>query len=154
GLGKALEEQFRGLDTRAHARIYSAAPPDERARWWRAQIVRTARREDFHANLADGTWWSQLRLRVLGADLRYVAVVQKVGQGETGVLALTVFAESVPADPDDSTASSFEPLLKGSQGESVTLVHSDELGARWNEVNGVIDRTLAASIAEFAEGLG
>ncbi|MGL5817658.1 MAG: Fic family protein [Phycicoccus sp.] len=154
GLGSSLEEQFRGLDASARVRVFSAAPPDERARWWRAQIVRIARREDFHANVADGTWWCQLRLRVLGADLRYVAVVQKVGQGETGVLALTVFAESVPTQQDDSTAASPEPLLKESQGESVTLVHSDELDARWDEVHGVVDRTLAASIAEFAEGLG
>jgi hypothetical protein len=33
---------------------------------------------------------------VLEQQLRYVTVIQKIGQGEAGVLALTVFAESVP----------------------------------------------------------
>ncbi|MDQ1306209.1 MAG: hypothetical protein QG671_2041, partial [Actinomycetota bacterium] len=50
---------------------------------------------DFYTNITGGTWWASLRLTVLGQKLRYVAVLQKVGHGETGVLALTIFAEAV-----------------------------------------------------------
>jgi hypothetical protein len=49
------------------------------ARWWRRQLIQAARAIDFYANLADGSWWVQLRLDALGERLRYLAAVHKVG---------------------------------------------------------------------------
>ena len=102
-LGQSIRSEFTALDGSTHAVVYRADPPQDRASWWRAQIIRAARHGGFFTNLTDGTWWTYLRLDVLGQQLRYVVVTQKVGRGETGVLALTMFAESVPSLPDDPT---------------------------------------------------
>jgi hypothetical protein len=153
-LGDGLVRQFRELDPQAHVEVYSAEPPDERAQWWKAQIIRTAKHGGFFANLTGGTWWCYLRLTVLGEQFRYVTVIQKVGQGETGVLAFTVFAESVPSascEPGGSTPR-YLALLPPSQVDSVTFVYTDSADARWPEVAEAVDRTLAAAIAALAEG--
>ena len=154
-LGNQLADQFRVLDPSANFTVYRAGPPDERSTWWRAQIIRAARHARFFVNLAHGTWWAQLRLSVSGEALRFVVVTQKVGQGETGVIALTVFAESVPIVVDDQPElqRQFRTLLRASDAESATFVVTDDVEARWPEVADIIDRTLAATIARFAEGL-
>jgi Fic family protein len=154
-LGEDLARQFQELDSRAHFEVHNAEPPDERSHWWKAQILRTSGHGGFFANISSGTWWSYLRLTVLEQQFRYVTVIQKVGQGETGVLALTVLAETVPAaaaEPGSSTPR-FVNLLPSSQSESVTFVYTDAIEDRWHEVATVVDRTLAAAIAAFAEGL-
>jgi prophage maintenance system killer protein len=154
-LAKAFARQFTELDPAAHAEAFTANPPDERASWWYAQIVTAARHGDFFANLAKGTWWSSLRLTVSDQQFRYVTVVQKVGRGETGVLALTVFSEFVPAisgEPEDSSPR-YQTLLPPAQAESVTFVYTDVIDERWPEVEAAVDRTLAAAIAAFAERL-
>lgn len=152
-IGAELVGQFHQIDHDAEASYWKAEPPDERSKWWGAQVIRAARRGGFFANLTGGTWWAYLRLTVLGQQLRYVVVTQKVGRGETGVLAVTVFAESVPVSRDPDTPA-FTPLLDASDDESVTFVYSDDAGTRWPEVADVIDRTLAAAVARFAEALG
>lgn len=155
GLAEALVGQFMELDAGAHAEVLGADPPQERARWWRAQILRAARHGDFFTNIADGAWWSYLRLGVLEQQFRYVTVIQKVGRGETGVLALTIFAEAVPSsstEPEDSSPR-YLTLLPPAQVKSVTFVYTDTLDERWAEVTEVVDRTLAAAIAAFAESL-
>ncbi|MDQ1286511.1 MAG: hypothetical protein QG622_76, partial [Actinomycetota bacterium] len=155
-VGKGLDDAFRNLDPNTYHAVDAAEPGDERGGWWRAQIIRTAREADFYTNITGGTWWASLRLTVLGQKLRYVAVLQKVGHGETGVLALTIFAEAVtdtlPQDPSSAHAA-FIPLLKTSDAESVTFVHTDDVHQRWDEVRGTIDRTLAATVSAFASGL-
>jgi hypothetical protein len=152
-LGSDLAEQFRVLDPGAWSKTYRTDPPDERATWWYAQIVRAARQADFFANLAGGTWWTQLKLVVTGRTLRYVVVTQKVGRGETGVLALTVFAELVPGTSGEPEAPSGLPVPLLDRAESVTFVHSDDLEVRWPEVSGVLDATTAAAVEDFAKGL-
>jgi hypothetical protein len=153
-VGVDLRDQFRTLDPSASFDLYTAEPPDERARWWRAQIIRTARRGGFYTNISDGTWWSSLQLTLLGQRLRFVVVTQKVGRGETGVLATTVFAESVQVSPPtDAPSTPFVTLITPDDTDSVTLVASDTLEARHHELNDVVDRTLAASIASFAQSL-
>lgn len=154
-LAVALQKQFTELDSSAQVDVYGADPQDERSHWWRAQIIRAARHGGFFANIAAGTWWSQLRLAVLEQQFRYVAVIQKVGRGETGVLALTVFAEAAPSSataPEDSSPR-YLTLLPPAHVESVTFVYTDTVDERWAEVTEVVDRSLAAAIAAFAEGL-
>lgn len=74
----------KGLDPQARADVLSAAPPDERARWWRRQVVETANSVDFYANLQDDVWWTQLRLRVAGHQLRYLCSYRKSAEGRPG----------------------------------------------------------------------
>ena len=46
----------------SHVAVYSAEPADERARWWKAQIIRTAKHGGFFVNLTGGTRWCYLAL--------------------------------------------------------------------------------------------
>ncbi|MGH3566932.1 MAG: Fic family protein [Pseudonocardia sp.] len=154
-LGEGIRYQFASVDDQARAKVIAAAPPDDTSRYWHAQLVRTAREVDFYTNLTSGSWWARLQLTVLGATLRYVAAVQKVGHGDTGVLAVTAFAESPPPrDADGEDRSLPTPILRSTPNDSVTLVFSDEPGARWEEIRELLDRTLAAAVARFAQQLG
>ena len=91
--------------------------------------------------------------------MRYVIAVQRVGHGETGVLAITAFAErllprSEPDETDDEPRVIPEQLLTLSSSDSVTLVHTDTVDERWQEIADLIDRTLAAAVDEFGRKLG
>lgn len=148
-----FREVFRSVDEDADAVVHQAAPGDDRARWWRAQLIRTANAVDFYSNLHDGSWWSHLKLTVFAQTLRYVVAVQKVGRGETGVLAVTAFAESADTHAEPG-ATRPVPLLSSTPDDSVTLVYTDSADARWPEVCELVDRTLAAAIANFSNALG
>ena len=153
GVRPQLQDAFRLADPTATAALDNGAPGTEHGQYWRAQLVRTANAVDFYTNLRDGSWWVNLRLHVLGQALRFVVAVQRVGRGDTGVLAVTTFAESL-----DRTGEGDEKrpavLLHPDPDDSVTLVYSDDAAARWPEVVELVDRTLAAAIAAFSSGLG
>lgn len=146
-------DAFRPVDPTAEAVVYQASPPDERAHWWRTQLIRTANAVDFYTNLLEGSWWNHLKLTVLGLTLRYVVAIQKVGRGDTGVLAVTAFAESIDvhSELESSRPSS---LLAHKPDDSVTVLYSDSAEARWPEVCQFVDQTLAAAIASFSNRLG
>jgi Fic/DOC family len=157
-LAEELERTFREIDPEARYRVFQAAPPDPRAKYWFAQLVRAARQVDFYTNLTEGTWWTRLHLSVLGQTMRYVVAVQKVGHGETGVLAVTAFAErllprSDPDEGDDEPRLLPEQLLTLSSNDSVTLIHTDSVDERWQETADFVDRTLAAAVDEFGRKL-
>jgi Fic family protein len=150
-----LRDAFRPLDPDARASVMGLAPPEARAFWYRRQIIAAARQVDFFVNLTQGTWWVRLHLRVLGMLMRYVAVVQKVGHGETGVLAVTCFAEVLPRSDGDERQETEQPtsVLPLTSADSVTLVYTDDLAGRWPEIEEVVDRTLAAAVAELGSAL-
>lgn len=155
GLGTGIRDQFREADPQAQSSVNAAKPPDEKATYWHKQIIRTAREVDFFANLNKGSWWTRLQLVVFGQTLRFVAVIQRVGHGESGVLAVTVFAETVmPRASDEDDRPLPTPLLRSTPADSVTLVFSDDPEQRWDEVRELIDHTLAATVAHFAQQLG
>lgn len=153
-LGDRLRHEFREVDSDAFASVAQAVPPAEESRFWYAQLVRAANALDFYTNLSEGSWWVRLRLVILGQELRYVVAIQKVGRGETGVLAVTAFAEFVPSRSSyDDERPPPTPLFTSRSGDSVTLVQSDDIAQRWDEVQAFIDRTLAASVADFGKAL-
>lgn len=115
-LGVGIRDQFREADPQAQSSVYDAKPPDERARYWQKQIIRTAREVDFFTNLSNGSWWTLLQLVVLGQTLRFVVVIQRVGHGESGVLAVTVFAEAL----GQISAGLCRPLLVGLEAAAAT----------------------------------
>jgi len=81
--------------------------------------------------------------------------VRRVRHGDTGVLAVTAFAESLPPrDAEGEDRSLPAPLLRSSPNDSVTLVSSDDPDSRWDEVRALVDTTMAAAVAKFAQGLG
>jgi Fic family protein len=154
-LGEGIRERFGSLDSQARIEEAHAGPPDEEARYWQAQLVRTAREVDFYPNLISGSWWVRLNLTVLGSTMRYVAAIQKVGHGDTGVLAITTFAELLPTRNVDSNDGALPvPLLRSTPNDSVTFVFSDTVNDRWAEVEELVDRSMAAAFARFAQQLG
>lgn len=164
-LGDDLKRAFGGADPDAHASVVVAAPPDPRARFWTSQLVRAAKATNFYANIhGEGSWWVRLRLKVLGQELRYVVATQKVGHGETGVLAVTTFAELVPPkaivqpqpqDDDEGDARAEPtPLFMSGTGDIVTLSHAETVDDRWQEICELVERTLTVSVAEFGLLLG
>jgi len=158
-LGAQLRDAFLRIDTDAHYSVLVQSPPDPEARYWYAQLVRAAKAAHFFANLAEGSWWVRLRLVVLGQELRYVVATQKVGHGETGILGVTVFSELVPSPvptggDEEESRSSYVPLFEPTSSDSVTLNHTETVDDRWTEICELIERTLAASVAEFGRVLG
>jgi Fic family protein len=154
-LGRGLEGAFVEVDPDARYTLYEAAPPDPRSTYWKRQIIAAARQVDFYANLAQGSWWLRLHMTVLGQTLRYLVAIQKVGHGETGVLAVTAYAESlVPESPDEAEAHTPESLLELKPTDSVTLVYIHNVDERWEEIEQFVDRTLSAAVDRFAHGLG
>jgi hypothetical protein len=149
-IGSKLRETFQAVDATATAGVISAAPGEDRGHYWRTQLISTANAVDFFANLSDGCWWTRMKLTVLGQELRYVAAVQKVGRGETGVLAVTVFAELPPTDRNARPVQ----LLDPTSDDAVTLVHTDTADGRWLEVAELVDRTLTGAVSGLANALG
>lgn len=134
--------------------VQSASPPDARAVFYGAQIIRSAREVDFFTNLSDGTWWTRMHLNVLGTTLRYCAVIQRVGHGDTGVLAMTSFAETLPPKGDEEEDRPLPaPAFRLSPKNSVTLVYGDDESERWPELAAAIDETMAAAIDFFTQSL-
>ncbi|UGQ15655.1 Fic family protein [Yinghuangia sp. ASG 101] len=154
GMAGQFKQLLTEIDPRAVATVQSATPPDERARFWRWQGVQAARSVDFFANLSDGTWWTRLRLSCLGQELRYLVFLQKVGRGETGVLALTVYAESFAPEPGEVTRQESRPLVVSTPTETVTWIYTDSPESREENVVEVLDATLAAALHKFTSGLG
>jgi Fic family protein len=154
-LGGELRDAFVNVDPIARMTVAKAAPPEPAARWWYAQLVRAAQAANFFANLSEGSWWVRLGLVVLGHELRFGVAIQKVGHGETGVLAVTTFAELVPPrDEQDESRPLFIQLFSPTSGDSVTLNQNDSVEDRWQEICDLIERTLSASVAEFGRLLG
>jgi hypothetical protein len=155
GQRRELADSLREVDPDGRVTVFGAKPPEDRARWWRRQLIHAARAIDFYTNLADGSWWVQLRLDALGERLRYLAAVQKVGHGETGVLAVTVYAELAHPESDESqTAVEPEPALRLGPTDSVTLAYTDDAQDRWPETEGFLRRTLLEATEYFIERLG
>jgi len=156
-LTSQLEKEFRAVDHTARVAVDWAAPGRPRANYWRGQIVYTANRVDFFADLRDGSWWTSMQVQALGQTLRYMVVVQKVGHGDLGVLAVTTFAEVIEEKATKTKSSqgpidfrrAFEPTAK----DSVTLVHTNSAEERWPEVAELIDRTLSTALKYFVDQL-
>ncbi|MFF5264242.1 Fic family protein [Actinomadura viridis] len=150
-----LQDSFREVDPSAWASVSSAKPPEEKSGWWKRQIIYAAKAVDFYANLSGGAWWATLRVEALGERLRFLAAIQKVGHGDSGLLALTVYAELVHPGPDESsTASGPEPALELSPTDSVTLSYSEDITERWQEMEDLLRQKLREATINFVERLG
>jgi DNA-binding transcriptional ArsR family regulator/prophage maintenance system killer protein len=150
-----LHDTFTQIDHSTRIWLHRAAPPEERASWWKSELVRTAREGDFWANLDEGSWWTQLEITVFAQTLNYVVAVQRAGRGQTGVLVVTAFAElRVPVyGRDGVTPGDPVPLIRSEPEDSITLLDGDDPAVRWPEVRDLVERTLAAAMTRFGAGL-
>lgn len=145
-----LVRPLQGMDAAANAWVDAADPSSERGRWWRRQIIQRARELDFFSNVAEGAWWARLRMGALGQALRFVVVVQQVGHGGTGVLAVTTFAELLQTHEPEASGAEWVALGDA----SVTLVVAEELEQRWADVAALMEQGLALSVRQFFALLG
>ena len=153
--GQGIAEAFAQVDSTTRSAVQQAVPPSAESRYYRRQIYRSAKEINFYSNIEEGAWWSRLHIHVLGSLLRYALVLQKVGRGETGLIAVTVFAERLVSHTESPNESEEPvPLIRLKAQDSITLLHSDSADDRWQEVAALIERTLAASVDEFARSLG
>jgi hypothetical protein len=156
-VAKELARTFEEVDASLDWHVASASPGDDRSTWWRHQLIRAAREVNFWTNLTGGTWWVYLKLTVLGRTLRYVTAVQRVGDRDVGVMAVTVFAEMPQPGADAGEDGGFvppTPLIRLSSTDSVTMVGGQTADAVWSEVEALVERTLAAAVNEFGSQLG
>lgn len=155
-LGRDLRDAFREIDAGSVFSVVAKGPPEPEAGFWRGQLARAAKTANFFANIhTDGSWWVRLHVVVRRQALRYVAAVQKVGHGETGIIAVTVFGELVPPrDSEDESRTQPLPLFEPTSADHVTLNRTDHVEERWPEICELLERTLAASVAEFGRLLG
>jgi fido (protein-threonine AMPylation protein) len=156
-LARGLEDTFRELDPQIRKWVDAAAPSDPRATWWRHQLIRAAREVDFWTDLSEGSWWVHVKLQVLGQSLRYVAAVQRAGERDVGVRAVTAFAELLPerGDPDlEAEVSHPIPLIQLSPTDSVTMVAGQQVDEVWPEVEALVERTFAVALDRFGRQLG
>jgi hypothetical protein len=155
GMREKINSLLRdGVDADAYAAVASAAPPTKEARYWRRQVIQAARSVDFFANLQEGVWWTRLQVVAFEHRLRYLAFLQKVGSGETGVLTLTVYAEIIGTDNSDDSPTLPEPVVVSSPTETVTWTWTDSADTLWPSVADVLDTTLAGALAKFTANLG
>jgi hypothetical protein len=127
-----LKDAFRTVDPDARATATSSGPLHPERRWW----------------------FVELTLRTLGYHLFYRVFIRSAG-GDTGVLAVHVTADSIADKKSGQEASErFRKMLEPTPTDTVTLVATDEIDARWPEVEELIDRTLAAAVDHFGRRLG
>lgn len=141
-----LAAEFSEAGQKAEVRTDQATPIDRRARWWRREIIKTARRADHFAYLKPRPWWSMLRMTVGGARLRFVTSIHHVATAYTGVMAITSFAdihilgEEFSAPEDTFVETSWEPF---------TFSHHDKVEDRADELYEWLDRSLAVALQEL-----
>ncbi len=148
-----IQEKYRQIDPNAYASVTSATPPDPNAHWWRRQVIRTARSVDFYVNLTQGTWWTQLKFTVFGQRLRYLAFLQKVGHGESGVLTMTIYAEILNESSDDSREPA-EEIAVSSPTESVTWTYTNNPEDYRDNVTQLLDDSFVVALDRFSTSLG
>jgi hypothetical protein len=154
-LAPELTAGFQVGDAEAAYFIDAADPPSPKAGWWRHQLIRAAREANFWTNLAGGTWWTRLDLKVLDQEMQYVVAIQRVGAG-VGVMAVTVFAEMPQRGQAGEASSGLAhplPLIQLTSSDSVTLIGGQTADDVWTETEVLIERTLAVAVYEFGRQL-
>lgn len=149
-----LRKPLQEIDSSTSSWLKSSTPPNPESHYWRSEIIRAAREVDFYANIAGGTWWVTLNLRLLSTNFRFGYVLQKVGHGETGILALTFFAESFSARQskfEEDSQVAHEPLIRLKSSDAVTFLHSDNIDDAEKRSSEALDKALTAAVSSFFE---
>ena len=141
-----IEYEFAAAGQEARIWTDRPTPFDRRARWWRREIVRTARRAEHYAYLKRRPWWSMLGMTVNGVDLRFVTSIHHVASAYTGVMAITSFGririigQEFPAPDDTFVETSWEPF---------TFSHHENIDDRLDELYEWLDGGLAVALREL-----
>jgi Fic family protein len=150
-----LEAIFEEQGLGSQILMQAEASPSERTRWFRHQVVESAHVAGHYADFGGFVAWAQIRIRVEGIQLRYVASLHGAGR-DAGVLAVTTFAEWVPLQSSDDGQAAPTPHFVHTTKDAFVVLHSESLGAldeRAGELEELLDEGLAVALTELQRQL-
>ena len=154
GLGRELAAIFKKNDPRASAWTTNGDPGTPQAGHWHGQLVKLAKRHDFYANLAEGSWWVTLNLKLLDEQMRFLIAIVRVGAGDTGIGAVIVQAERLfQEEGTEDGPRAYEWLFQPESRDQVPFTYEGNIDDVWLDVEQLLDRALAATVAEFTRNL-
>ena len=124
-----------------------AVPDDPRSKWWRYQIIESAKRAEHLADLSSDTWWTMMRVAVNGLQLRFVTSIHHVGSPRTGVMAITSFGDVRILS--EETPSHKETFVQTSW-DAFTFSHDEDVEDRADELYEWLDQSLAVALQELS----
>ncbi|MCY4368421.1 MAG: Fic family protein [bacterium] len=141
-----IDQEF--AEAGQEARVWTDRPMhfDRRDRWWRREIIRTAKTAEHYACFKPRAWWSKLGMSVNGVDLRFVTSIHHVASPYTGVMAITSFGRirirgQEFSGPDDVfVETSWEPF---------TFSHHENIDDRVGDLDNWLDQSLAVALRKF-----
>ena len=141
-----IDREF--VDAGQKARVWTDRPAhhDRRDRWWRREIVRTARAAEHYACFEPRAWWSLLGLSVSGVDLRFVTSIHHVASAYTGVMAITSFGRIRIRGAEFSIP---DGIFVETSWEPFTFCHTDDVEDRFEELWDWLDQSLAMALWKF-----
>ena len=146
--GAYLREEFIEKKLTVSAWTTDVTPADSRTKWWRNQIIETAKRADHFADLSSDTWWIMLGVRVDGYQMRFVTSIHHVGSRRTGVMAVTSFADIRIRDDETST---HEDTFVETSWDAFTFTHDEEVEDRAGELYEWLDQSLTVALQELMQ---
>jgi Fic family protein len=152
--GTSLEAVFGEEGIGARTATDSADPQlPEKSKWWRYQIIESAKRADHYADLSGDTWWNLLTLTVAQLQLKFVASIHPVGSPRTGVMAITTFGDVRPRHSDEPSPP-LEDVYVATSWDAFTFTHTEPVEDRADELTTWLDESLAVALDEFRKALG
>lgn len=151
-LGPELEKTFRNVDRSTSVWVRSANVGQVEAGQYHGQLVKLARRNDFFANLSEGSWWTTLTLRLFDERLRLLVALVRVGSGDTGIGTILIQAERL-FNAQEGQGPAYEWLFQPTDLDQVAVTSELDLESIWPDVDQLVDRSLSAAIASFTRTL-
>ena len=136
-------------------------PPSEKTRWFRLQVIESARATGHYANFDTFTGWGSLRVRVENLDLRYVVSIHGAGR-DAGVLAVTTFGIlGIRSSDKGGRSREIDPSAKPPEAIATTrdaflLVHSESMEAldnRAQDLEDLLEEGLAVALSRLSQAL-
>lgn len=123
-----------------------------KAHWFRGQIVRSARTSAHFAEFTEHSSWWHLRLKLPqeGLQLSFVASLHGAGR-DSGVMAVTTWAEMKPLEGDDARAEYFDTASDAFRFAYTETV--DALEKRAPELEALLDAGLSVALARLLKGI-
>ena len=147
--GRDLEEIFKEHGRRV--KTQTITEKKERSLKWRREIIRTARRADYYADLSSDKWWQMLQVDVNGFQMQFVVSIHHVGSLRTGVMAITSFGliqHRIPRARGKGHGIA-EDFVETSW-DAFTFSHDEEVENRSGELYEWLDHSLAVAVQELS----
>ena len=143
-IGAGLDEVFASEGRKLQVRHDQATPDDEtRAKWWRFQIIETAKQAEHFADLSSSTWWTMLDVTLNGLRLRFVTSIHHVGSRRTGVMAITSFGDMRILDGEPA---GYEDSFVATSWDAFTFSHNEHVEDRATELHEWLDQSLTVAL--------